>query len=387
MCFSFVYYLLAFILHILFIPFLLYKGSKKKYEQAIPAKFFLKNNPKFKKNKIWFHSCSMGETRALKPLIASFEKDEINISVITNTGYEEAKKYNVDVRYLPFETLLPFWITKQKVLVVMEAELWYLLFLLAKQNATKTILINARVSDKSYKSYKKFSWFYSKIFKNIDKVFAQSEIDKQRLKELGAKNIEVIGNIKLANLPKVTKEYNKQDEVLITAASTHESEEELILNAWDKSMGKLIVVPRHPERFEVVDKIIQAYLAHHNKEIKYHKWSDKKDFTSDIILVDVLGELNNIYNISDLVILGGSFISSAGGHNPIEPAFFNTKLISGKTIFNQKSLFECVQNTYFVDNDKLKEQLDKIDTLERSKLDKSADINKIRTYIKENTNG
>ena len=380
--FTFIYYLLALILHILATPYLLYKSRTKKYAQAIPAKFFLKNNPSFKENKIWFHVCSMGEARAIKPLIERFEKDQLNLSVITNTGYEEACKYDVDVRYLPFESLLPFWIKKQKFLVVMEAELWYMLFLVARNRGVKTVLINARISDKSYSSYKKFAFLYKKIFANIDKVFAQSEIDKQRLLELGAKNVEVIGNIKLANLPKITKEYVKPNGIVITAGSTHESEEEIILNAWKKEQGKLIIVPRHPERFASVDLLIQEYIKDTN--ISYHKWSEREDFNSDIVLVDAMGELNNIYNISDVVILGGGFIQSAGGHNPIEPANFGCKLISGDVIFNQKSLFECVENANIIQKNELGYYLENLDTIQNTKLGRSGDIETIIKYLKEN---
>jgi 3-deoxy-D-manno-octulosonic-acid transferase len=141
----------------------------------------------------------MGETKSLKPIIDELENNNIgpiNISTNTNTGFEAAKQLTSNARYLPFELFLPFWINKQKVLVVMEAELWYMMFLYAKINHTKTILINARISDKSYNSYKKYQWFYSKIFKNIDKVFAQTDIDKKRLIELGAMNVETIGNSK-----------------------------------------------------------------------------------------------------------------------------------------------------------------------------------------------
>ena len=229
--FSIFYYLLLSVIYILAIPYLVWKSRSTKYKKAIPAKFFLKDNSSFKENGIWFHSCSMGETKAIKPLIENF-KELANISVITNTGYEEAKTISSNVRYLPFEIFLPFWINKQKVLVVMEAELWYMLFLFAKKKGAKTFLINARISDKSYKSYKRFSFFYKKIFKNIDKVFAQSDVDKKRLEELGASNVEVIGNIKLAQLPSKKLDLEKPKECVITAASTHENEEALILNAY-----------------------------------------------------------------------------------------------------------------------------------------------------------
>lgn len=371
--FSIFYYLVLSFIYILATPYLIFKSRNSKYRQAIPAKFFLKDNSSFKENGIWFHSCSMGETKAIKPLIENYLKDA-NISVITNTGFEEAKNISSNVRYLPFEIFLPFWINKQKVLVVMEAELWYFLFLFAKKKGAKTLLINARISDKSYKSYKRFSFFYKKIFKNIDKVFAQSQLDKHRLEELGASNVEVIGNIKLAQLPKVNVRFEKPNGILITAASTHENEEKLILEAYKKEQGKLVIVPRHPERFDKVDSLILEFIK--DKDISYQRYSLKEDFKSDIILVDKMGILNDIYAISDVVILGGAF-EKIGGHNPVEPAFFNCKIISGKNIFNQKSLFDCIKNYYLIENDELGDYLNNVENLEKPILTKAGSMEPI----------
>ena len=372
--FKYIYWIFSLIIYIILFPLILLKLRNPKYKKAIPAKFFLKNNKFFNEEKIWFHTCSMGETQAIKPIVNALN-DDVNITVITNTGEQKANEISSSVRYLPYELFLPFWIKKQKALVVMEAELWYMMFLYAKLNNTPTYLINARISDKSYSSYKKYSWFYKKVFANIDKVFAQSNEDKQRLEELGANNIEVIGNIKLVNLPKITNKYKKQDDIIITAGSTHESEEELILNAWKKEYGKLIIVPRHPERFNSVYELIKN--KYENSDISFHRFSKSENFDSNIILVDVMGELNNIYEISDLVILAGSFIKTAGGHNPIEPAFYKTKLISGKIIFNQKSLFECVNDYKLVDEDEIEYYMKNINKLEKSSLGVKGDINPI----------
>ncbi len=379
--FKYIYYLLALILYILALPYLLIKSRNKKYKDAIPAKFFLKNNPKFKEDGIWFHACSMGETSALKPIFDKLCLNDINLSVITNTGFEQGLKMGVNVRYLPFEIFLPFWITSQKVLLVMEAELWYMLFQVASRKGAKTILINARINDKSYKTYKKYRFFYKQLFKYVDKIFAQNQLDKERLLELGAKDIEVIGNIKLATLPKVTNKLEKPDGILITAGSTHVTEEALILDAWDKSQGKLVIVPRHPERFNEVYSLIQTKFQ--NSAITFHRYLLQNDFASDVVLVDVMGELNNIYAISDVVILGGGFIDTAGGHNPIEPAFFGCKLISGKTIFNQKSLFECVNDYNLVDNDKLGTMMNNIENLKKTSLGQVGDINPIIKEIED----
>jgi 3-deoxy-D-manno-octulosonic-acid transferase len=379
--FKFFYYLLALVLYILAIPYLLLKTRNKKYSKAIPAKFFLNKNLKFEENKIWFHSCSMGETKALKPIFDQLNIDDINLSVITNTGYEQASNMVKNVRYLPFEIFLPFWITKQKILLVMEAELWYMLFLTAFNNGTKTVLINARINDKSYETYKKYSFLYKQIFKYVHKIFAQSEIDKKRLEDLGAKSVEVIGNIKLASLPKITKDLTKPDGIVITAGSTHNTEEELILKAWDKKQGKLILVPRHPERFDEVFSLVEN--TYKNSDVTYHRYSLQDNLESDIIVVDVMGELINLYAISDVVILGGGFIKTAGGHNPIEPAFFNNIILSGKVIFNQKSLFECVNHYYLIENDELKNYLNDIKNLQQTSLGKAGTVEPILEYIKE----
>ena len=160
----FIYYFLVVLLYVVALPFLLILSFKKKYKDSIPARFFLLNNPPFKKEGIWFHACSLGEVNSLKPIFDELQED-INLSVITQTGYKSAKeKKGLHVRYLPFELFLPFWVKKQRVLVVTEAELWPMLFIVAKLKGAKTILINARISDKSYNSYKKFNWFYRWLF-------------------------------------------------------------------------------------------------------------------------------------------------------------------------------------------------------------------------------
>ena len=378
--FSLFYYCLATFVYVLAIPLLILKSRNPKYSQAIPSRYFLNQNRSFKENGIWFHSCSMGETKALKPIIDQLNVEDVNITVVTNTGYEEAKRYTKNVRYLPYEIFLPFWIKKQKILLVMEAELWYMLFLCARMKKTKTILINARISDKSYASYKKFAWFYKRVFKNIDKVYAQSNEDKIRLEELGASNVEVIGNIKLALLPKISKELKKPDEFLITAGSTHKNEEQLILESYNKSLGKLVIVPRHPERFNEVDLLIKEYIK--GQDLTYHRYSSKEDFSSDIVLVDKMGELINIFAISDAVILGGAF-EKIGGHNPVEPAYFGCRIISGENYFNQKALFECVNNYTIVSNDELKDIMKNIKNIEKSTLDKIGSVESIINEIKK----
>ena len=343
---SFFYTLLATLLYLVALPVLLYLRFKPKYKDSIPARFFLKNNHSFGVHDgIWFHACSLGEVRSLKPLMEALSQEPLCLSVITQTGYAEAQRYKqVQVRYLPYEIFLPFWIQKQRTVVVMEAELWPLLFVVAKAKGTKTILLNARISDRSYDSYKRFAWVYRWIFAHVDVVFAQSDKDKQRLEFLGARHVVVGGNIKTLQRYEVSKVYQKKPHRrVVVLASTHEKEEALLLDAltFEKN-DQIIVVPRHPERFGLVDALLASYAFDRN--LRYVKLSQEDAMDADIILCDTIGELINVYAIADIVILGGSFVEGIGGHNPLEPAFFKTKIISGPYIFNQHVLFDLVEN-------------------------------------------
>jgi 3-deoxy-D-manno-octulosonic-acid transferase len=367
-----VFYLsFLFLLYLISLPFLILLSFKEKYKKSIPARFFLIKNPPFNKKLHHFHSCSLGETRALKPVIEKF--NEVNLSVITNTGYEEAKNYkNANVRFLPFEIFLPFWLKPCKSLVVMEAELWYMLFYLAKRRCNKTILLNARISEKSYPKYLKFKWFYEKIFENIDIVLAQSEEDKKRLKSLGAKNIEIIGNIKTYFKPKISREYIKK-KPLIVLASTHKNEEELILSKLDLKNYQIAVVPRHPERFEEVYNVMKKFG-------EVERLSEKKDsvLEKNLILIDKMGELVNLYKLADIVILGGSFVDNVGGHNPVEAAYFNKPIISGKYYFNQIALYKEVENIEICDIDEINE---KIKNAKPTKIKNRIDLDRIVKII------
>ena len=373
-------------LYLLALPLLVYLSFKQKYKESIPARFFLFKNPSFKqKNALWFHVCSLGEARALKPILQELDGCDVNITTITQTGQEEAKKYDVELRYLPYELFLPFWIKNQKVLVVLEAEFWYMLFQIAKNRGAKVILLNARISDKSVKKYLQFTWFYKKLLANVEIIYAQSEVDKNRFIALGAKNIEVIGNIKLAGEIKHTKEYKKPDIETIVAGSTHEGEEKHALSAFleykKEHKCKFIIVPRHPERFDAVYTLMQEAAEHNSLTLS--RWSEKQNFEADMILVDTMGELNNIYRISDIAILGGAFKEDVGGHNPLEPAHFGCKIITGKHFFHQKELFKYVHHVQYVEGSEIKEALVKTKDLPPSMVEESINLEPIIKKIKE----
>ncbi len=351
--FKFFYLGLVFLLYIVALPVLLLLVLKEKYRYSIPARFFLYKNPPLPSDRVWFHVCSFGEVRSLKPILQKINK-RVNLTVTTQTGYKEAESLDADVRYLPYEIFLPFWVRKQKLLIVSEAELWYMLFAVAKQKGARVLLINARISDNSYESYKRFRFLYRRIFQNIDKVYAQSEVDKKRLVELGARDVEVVGNIKAYGKIVSTKAYPKPKELVLTLASTHKGEELMLKHLSTKDM-KLIVVPRHPERFDEVAKLLNAYAK--SRDLSFERFSETQSLEADVVLIDAMGELINIYAVSDVVLLGGSFVPNVGGHNPLEPAAFGCKIISGKHYFNQKPLYEIVENIEVVEADEINQAI------------------------------
>ncbi len=353
--FAYLYTGVLALIYLLLVPFLALASFWPKYRRSIPARFFLYKNPPFCDIDIHFHACSLGETNALASLAENFDKK--GISVITQTGFEAARRYDAQVRFLPFEIFLWRWLVPVKALVVMEAELWYLLFYLSKRRGAVTFLINARISDRSYPKYRRFAWFYKRVFKNIDYVYAQSQKDKERLESLGAKNVEVVGNIKLLAKYEPKRKIQKT-KPLIIAASTHDPEEEIIATDWVETLMKkstLAVVPRHPERFEEVDELLRHIAK--REGLQYHRWSQKESLDADIVLIDRMGELIDLYAVADLVILGGSFVDGVGGHNPLEPAFFGVPIISGPHIFNQKEAYSYVGGIKIVEPQELKEVL------------------------------
>ncbi len=385
--FTYIYYLLALALYIIAIPIILYLSFKSKYKHSLPARFFLQRTPPFMKEGIWFHACSLGEAKALAPLIETISKAQVNISVITHTGFSAASAYKkAAVRYLPYEIFLPFWQRKQRLLIVLEAELWYLLFLVAAQKGTKAVLLNARISERSYPKYMKMRWFYSRLFQYVDLIYVQSEIDKERFESLGAEHIKVIGNIKLAQKITATKQHSKPDGLSIVGGSTHEGEEKLIMEAFlafkkvHKEKLHLIMVPRHPERFEAVSKLMQTYAD--ENALSFSRFSQSSALDADLVLVDTMGELNNIYAISDIAVLGGAF-APIGGHNPLEPIAFGCKIISGKKIFNQQELFKYVNHAQLVEEDELPEAFVKALGMPSSSIEEKVDLDEINKLIKE----
>lgn len=379
--FDLLYTFVAASLYAVALPAVILFSFKKKYRESLPARFFGIKNPPFMPHDIWFHVCSLGEAKAIAPIIERLGGKRIAISVITHTGYEAAAKYAAQVRYLPYEIWLWFWIERPKTVVVLEAEFWYLLFRLARKRGARVIALNARISDRSFPKYYRMRWFYRRLLAECDRIFCQSTEDMARFIALGAQNVEVVGNIKLAQKIEATKHYPKPSGTLIVAASTHEGEEEAIVGAFvayrERNRGaKLLVVPRHPERFGKVAELIGRDAP----QMVLTRWSESHEIGPDITLVDAMGELNNLYRVSDVAILGGAF-KPIGGHNPLEPAHFGCKIITGKEIFLQRELFKYVSHVQFVGMDGIGEGLVEAENLPPSQVNATIDLERVIEFL------
>ena len=355
------YTLLSTAVWLLALPFLALLSFRIKYRRSLPARFFLWRNPPLEEDGLWFHVCSFGEARAVAPLVERFDPALRRMTATTQTGHSAIEDLAPgQSRYLPFEPLLWLWARPQKALIVMEAELWYLLFAVAGRRGAATFLINARLSDRSWPRYRRFAWFYRRLFAQIDYVFAQSEKDRSRLEELGARSVTVTGNLKLGavahpgcKLPKPA------GGLLICAASTHEGEEAPILEAFRTLKeyhpdARMVLVPRHPERFERVWRMMESFARLQGWEAA--RFSETENLEADLTLMDRMGELVNCYAISDAVVLGGAF-EPIGGHNAAEAAQFGIPIFSGPHFFNQRDLFEGIEGIEIVDEKNLAEKL------------------------------
>jgi 3-deoxy-D-manno-octulosonic-acid transferase len=377
------YTVLALVLFVLALPFIIILSFKQKYRHSIPSRFFLWNNPPFGENDIWFHVCSLGEAKAIAPIVERLGHLKIAISVTTHTGYEAALQYGAQVRYLPFEPWLWFWIKAPKKVVILEAEFWYLLFLIAKLRGARVIALNARISDRSFPKYYKMRWFYQRLLERCDVIVCQSDEDRGRFIALGGHNVHVAGNIKLAQKIEATKAYLKPQGLTIVAGSTHEGEEEGIILGFIKYLqtmptAKLIIVPRHPQRFDKVAHLVQKVAP----TLSFSRWSQTRSLEANIVLIDAMGELNNMYAIGDVAILGGAF-APIGGHNPLEPAHFGCKIISGKNMFLQRELFKYISHVQFVELDKIADALHNAQTLPPSSVNATIDLDRVIEYLRE----
>ncbi|MGD9108188.1 MAG: lipid IV(A) 3-deoxy-D-manno-octulosonic acid transferase [Gammaproteobacteria bacterium] len=360
------------ILLYLAVPFilirLLWRSIKSSgYRKRWNERFGFFTIPKKFQHGIVIHAASVGETIAAIPLIRQLQKDypncPITVTTMTVTGSQQVKKslkdsvFHVYVPYdLPDAVKRFFNKTKPKMLIIMETELWPNFLHYARARQIPILLANARLSKKSAKGYAKIKNFTTNMLKNINNIAAQAPLDANRFIQLGAPQEHVIttGSIKfdidLAPSIKEAGEILRQQlganrPVWITA-STHEGEEEIILNAFKKIKHQLpdcllIIVPRHPERFAQVHTLCKKQ----NYNTVLRSSNEPCTTKTDIFLGDTMGELMQFYAASDIAFVGGS-LAPIGGHNFLEPAILGLPIISGPHVFNFAEIARMLQEKH-----------------------------------------
>ncbi|MBM6551220.1 3-deoxy-D-manno-octulosonic acid transferase [Marinomonas ostreistagni] len=310
---------------------------------------------------LWLHCASVGEVLAAKALIEQWLKahpeGRLLVTTVTPTGEAQLQKSfagRVEHRYLPLDhnTCVKRALRSLNCpqLAIIETELWPNLLQQAKAQGMIIQVINARLSQRSADRYGKFSLVSKPLMALPDRFLAHAEADAERFKALGAKDVPVVGNIKFdvsaPDDPEVLKwqaHLAPQKEFVWIAASTHEGEDEQFLEAHKTLQqqvpeAKLILVPRHPERFDsVYERCQQAgFSTARRSENAFEQWSQ-----ADVLLGDSMGEMMRYFAMADVAFVAGSMIER-GGHNPIEPAVLAKPIIVGEHTFNFADITESL---------------------------------------------
>ncbi len=308
-------------------------------------------------NVIWLHAVSVGETLAAAPLIKALQKSypdsRLMVTCMTTTGSERIQSLfgdSIEHSYAPYD--MPHAVAgflkafRPRVLIIMETELWPNTIAACAKRNIPVILANARLSEKSAGGYAKMASLVRPMLQSITAVAAQHQDDGARFAKLGLRDqsLSISGNIKFdlhldedvrAQAKKLGMAWRgaKQRPVWLVA-STHKGEDEIVLQAFAKIVAAmaipplLILVPRHPERFNQV-----AELCAHAGFRVARRSANQPSEQADILLGDTMGELMSFFGACDFAFVGGSLVPN-GGHNMIEPAAWGVPILSGPHLFN-----------------------------------------------------
>ncbi len=365
---SIIYNIALFLFALASLPNLLYQMAVHgKYKHSLSQRFG-KDIPFVPEEQevIWIHAVSVGETKAVAPLAKELKKRHpaccLIISNITETGHEEA------IKTLPFADYfiyLPFdfpWVIEKALkrthpnkLILCETDFWYNLLTQAKAGGAEISVVNGKISERSAKRFTTFSFFSHKLFDAVAHFCVQNAEFAERFKQIGipAEKITVTGNLKFdydfpPMSPEQKREWIKKLGItpatkVLTIASTHNPEEMELMSAlkmvWEQFPDlKVLVAPRHPERFGDVAKQLEA------EGLSYTLLSavSTGPVKEKIVLVDAMGMLKYFFQLSDLAIVAGSYGSNVGGHNLLEPAGFGVPVLFGPNMHQQPELVNLI---------------------------------------------
>lgn len=354
-----VYGILTTILFYLLLPFHYAERIIHKKSFGWREKFGNSKLP-FNDNKIiMLHGVSVGEVIALenlaKKIKETFPEYKLVVTTGTKTGQDIAhKKYEsiADfITYFPFD--IPHSVDKfldninPSVVLIAETELWPTFAYKCHSRKIPLIVINGRISDSTYKSYKLAAPFFKEVFKNFTAVYAQSNEDRDKYISIGmpADNTEVMGNLKFdVKKREAGIDIGQKGYRIIIAGSTHKGEDEIIIKTFQKLKQefhdiKLLLAPRHPNRVPSILPLLDKSGFSYGKRSTDDKFNEK-----DIIILDTLGELGKMYTIGYFAFIGGSF-NHTGGHNPLESVVYNKPVLSGPDVHNFKDIYSILGKT------------------------------------------
>ncbi len=369
--------------------------KKKENPKRFLEKFSLNIGKKKKGKLIWFHCSSVGEFLSIVPLVEEFEKNKnikqilITTSTLSSSKIFEKFKFKKSIhQFYPLDNIhiinsfLNYW--RPSSVIFVESEIWPVMISELKKRRIKIILINARISEKSFKRWFFIKYFSKSIFESFDYIFPQNKETFLYFKRLGIKKIKFLGNLKFIEsrsdkFKEVNKEFFKNKTVLCSA-STHNNEEEIFANLHIKYKKKIpnlitIIIPRHIERTSEITQMLDK------KKLKFIKHSEnKKNLNNyDVYIVDSYGESKSFYQISKVVFLGGSLVSK-GGQNPLEALRFGCNILHGNQVFNFKEIYKMLER------EKLSLKIKNIKDLEKKTLSllvtKKNNLNKIKKLKK-----
>ncbi|MDQ6970741.1 MAG: 3-deoxy-D-manno-octulosonic acid transferase [Mariprofundus sp.] len=324
---------------------------------------------------IWLHACSVGEVSSVAPLIRALlmQGHNIHLTVVTATGFSHAQRLLADhipnpvssapisspaiaVAFLPWD--LPTAMSRMikqlqpALLLLAETEFWPGMLSACRRMNIPVIGINTRISDRSFPRYLASRWLWRRWLAPVHLFLAQSDVDRDRLIALGipADHIKATGNLKYAiNAPDVDTTSLRQQldgsgtRPILLIASTHEGEDASLLKMWPSWHAAcpqllMVLVPRHPQRFDQVAELI------HQHGLTCSRWSmsDIDNNNNDVILIDAMGLLGDLYSIADVAILAGS-LQNIGGHNPLEAAICGRGVVTGPHIQNFREIMHEMQ--------------------------------------------
>ncbi len=307
---------------------------------------------------LWVHAVSVGEVFASVPLLKKLREEypdlPIILSTVTDTGQKVASKvpHGMTVVYLPFD--IGFVLRRclrrvnAKILITIETELWPNMFRIFGDGGVPVVILNGRISEKSSKGYEKVSFFMKKVFDYVRIFGMQSQMDADRVIRIGADpgKVMILGNFKFdgsipAGIPSWALAIKGP---VIVAGSTHRGEEEIIIDAYRENLErlpelKLLLAPRHPDRFSEVADLLRTKGIPFIKRTELCDLPDAipvnkaRTINKNVVLLDSVGELSAVYGIADIAIVGKSF-TGHGGQNPLEPAFWGKPILCGPHMEN-----------------------------------------------------